>query len=768
MALLLAALHSSTASSDAPRGGRIDQEAGLSIHRSGATRSWKSNIGSDWNESSALASATPGGCHATRQLKSPAWSSEEAARLAVGIKADITTSQDLQLLQRSLCSIRAFHPSALLLIVGSANAVHADKLHEIVTALDASPRSPKAALLHCRWSTCTLRAVKIAAAFAAEHGATHFAFMQQQMNLLQPLPLHSLECPFTSFQVRRVKSNSTEAMFLRNALGVSASHHRLAGARQANRSSAGMGTMPALPGGGVMRVALRERGMGEAQWLAENATLELLTYSGKEVELVPGFGFVCNKPSLLKLLSILSRLLQSPVGHTLHGGSGIACDESFGEKVLAAVGRFRLASPTLMCNLDGCAQRPSDAWSAARTDEAVCQAAAAIEEVRVPDFHREWQPPPACDRMNDVDAAEGNANFGGTLLQRFVGPPARIAREIFVGLTPGRNGSAIFGAAAMARLEAEPPEARRVLIYLASFSPTIFDSSYSRTLNLPQARDIWLVRDAAILMLCNNHAQSTANLLSLLRRYAQRSRWLIHSPKNPGTRFQKAPGYLCGEMSSLAATMPVWSRYEWVLHTHADVYPTPELFARLAAKLSQDGSGSREPSKKRSADLYLDRFPGGARRRIRFAMEFIAFRAEAMLSAPVPAFRGADGVESSSQPRQYSAFAEALQTCLVMRGVFPEDLLHLIATSRKLIISPLGAVNYPVFSKLYNTRVRTGQEMATIKTDLFPGAVWHNHNYSQLDAYMKEREVNASLTTAFDPTPERRAAGYPYEVPRTG
>ena len=82
--------------------------------------------------------------------------------------------------------------------------------------------------------------------------------------------------------------------------------------------------------------------------------------------------------------------------------------------------------------------------------------------------------------------------------------------------------------------------------------------------------------------------------------------------------------------------------------------------------------------------------------------------------------------------------------------------------------SPLGAVNYPVFSKLYNTRVRTGQEMATIKTDLFPGAVWHNHNYSQLDAYMKEREVNASLTTAFDPTPERRAAGYPYEPPRTG
>ena len=102
-----------------------------------------------------------------------------------------------------------------------------------------------------------------------------------------------------------------------------------------------------------------------------------------------------------------------------------------------------------------------------------------------------------------------------------------------------------------------------------------------------------------------------------------------------------------------------------------------------------------------------------------------------------------------------------MQTCLLVKGIFPEDLLHLIAVSRGLTTAPLGAVVYPKFSQLYSARVRAHIEPEALKTELFPGAVWHNHNYTQLDAYMTERELNASLGTGIFPNPEQRKA-YPF------
>ena len=87
-------------------------------------------------------------------------------------------------------------------------------------------------------------------------------------------------------------------------------------------------------------------------------------------------------------------------------------------------------------------------------------------------------------------------------------------------------------------------------------------------------------------------------------------------------RGEQKPGYLCGEMQSLVISQPIWSRYEWVIHTHADVFPTPELFSSLRAKLfgqsqtmSTSGSdgvsgiATRQNNRKRAPDVYVDRFP---------------------------------------------------------------------------------------------------------------------------------------------------------------
>ena len=60
-----------------------------------------------------------------------------------------------------------------------------------------------------------------------------------------------------------------------------------------------------------MRVALKEQRVGVEAWLGQNSTIEILTYGGTEVELVPELSFVCNSVSLHKLVAQLTRLVQS-------------------------------------------------------------------------------------------------------------------------------------------------------------------------------------------------------------------------------------------------------------------------------------------------------------------------------------------------------------------------------------------------------------------------------------------------------------------------
>ena len=67
-------------------------------------------------------------------------------------------------------------------------------------------------------------------------------------------------------------------------------------------------------------------------------------------------------------------------------------------------------------------------------------------------------------------------------------------------------------------------------------SPARFGYTHSRMLQLPRTRDLWVVREAAILELDNNGRERTSALLARLRHYVQHSRWLLHSPKRDADR----------------------------------------------------------------------------------------------------------------------------------------------------------------------------------------------------------------------------------------
>ena len=773
-----------------------------------------------------------------------------AIRLIVGVQVNVSSEPDMQQLHRCVCSVHRFHPNSFVHMVGSARtSTFKAHLQRMITPSSTSERA-RMSLLYCQSVMCSVRALRTSAAFALETGATHFAFLKQDMYLRRPLPLGLMTnnaCPFMSFQVSRQKqTDRTYALQLRHMLAGLTVRDPNASTVSFNGDAGAMATAEEMakavaegthPGGDVLRVALRERRTSATVWLTGDKHALRLLDATHERERVPGHGFMCTRRALHKLAYTLSSrmMMMNPKYAALmqssNSNSSETCDEEWSESVLAAIARYRLDSSPLTCNLDGCAPRPSspssEPWTPARFDEAACQGATVLERVTVPDFGGRlwWGPPLEKDdeaamlrrsyilsvasaefrctsgstneepsatvrsmktaSITDQQVAATAAGSSAVLLPRYVGPSDRIAREVLVSLLA--DGRPIFGAAAIARLKSEPRQARRVLIYLASFTETIFDASYSRALSLPQMRQIPIVREAAILMACNNHGQSMSTLISRLRRYPQRARWLIHSPLNPGMRGEQKPGYLCGEMQSLVISQPIWSRYEWVIHTHADVFPTPELFSSLRAKLfgqsqtmSTSGSdgvsgiATRQNNRKRAPDVYVDRFPRGAHRRVRYSMELMVFRTEPMLPAeprefpPTSISAPDDGRAkqpatrpAQSTSRRQSAFAEALQTCLLVKGIFPEDLLHLIAVSRGLTTAPLGAVVYPKFSQLYSARVRAHIEPEALKTELFPGAVWHNHNYTQLDAYMTERELNASLGTGIFPNPEQRKA-YPF------
>ena len=180
-------------------------------------------------------------------------------------------------------------------------------------------------------------------------------------------------------------------------------------------------------------------------------------------------GFVASRKALHRLLAM--RLFTTPSDVVdVH-------DDLATERLLAALARYWLDSPPLTCSLDGCSPPMCStddkgclpAWE--RKEEAQCQAYFAYpEHFTTPNFGERARTSVSCGR---------NRTVLETPLLRHVGPPLRIARPLFAGLLPGPDGTALFGADAMARLEEEPPEARRVLIYLAGHRDSpVFDRWY--------------------------------------------------------------------------------------------------------------------------------------------------------------------------------------------------------------------------------------------------------------------------------------------------
>ena len=99
-----------------------------------------------------------------------------------------------------------------------------------------------------------------------------------------------------------------------------------------------------------------------------------------------------------------------------------------------------------------------------------------------------------------------------------------------------------------------------------------------------------------------------------------------------------------------------------------------------------------------------------------------------------------------------SAFEGALRTCLTEPGTFPEDLLEQMVSRSRLMVTKLFAIRYLTYSKYYAHRDRKGKYKAAAKTFLYPGSVWHTHNYTQVDVYLKNEESNASAVTPTIPS----------------
>jgi hypothetical protein len=263
----------------------------------------------------------------------------------------------------------------------------------------------------------------------------------------------------------------------------------------------------------------------------------------------------------------------------------------------------------------------------------------------------------------------------------------------------------------------------QLLIYVHSYNVRDVDSQFSRQFRLPLMQAVQLVRESAFLLFCNNKQVDTGVLISQLRAYPQRSRWLMHSSRNEG--------YRCGEMLSLASSPSVWSRYAWVLHTHTDQLITPEFYLRLEVHLAR-----LEPS----IAFVLDPFPGGYHRLPRYNMEVVVFRPELMWipnTTDDGASHTSQQVHDSIAPHgNRTVFDLCLEFCTRPPTKFhaiPEDLLHIFSRQQKLKVdSTLGAA--PKAMRLWNG-----------KTQLFPGGVWHTHNATAIAAYLSAVERGESV-----------------------
>ena len=548
-----------------------------------------------------------------------------------------------------------------------------------------------------------LAALHLTASFALEHDATHFAFLRQHMWMVKALPLSDLPCPFTTFAVHLTPERVTKVQ---------------------SSSSPGF-----------------------------NA-------SG-DVEHVVSLGFVCVRDAVRHLLSIESFFRQE--------GTGCA-DATLLEQRLGAMARYTLGSPPLQCALDGCA--PHGENLVTHADEAACHSARVSWRRATPLMlpqAAELRWGNGLQRCAAMTAEDGNQTDKAPLVSglpvsphRFVAPPVDSpAHDAIIGLTP--EGRVLDGASALDRLASEPPALRRVLIAIHSFDTSPFDYLHSRMLQIPRSRALWIVREAAVLILCNNARMATSYLVARLRSYAQRSRWMLHSPINPGARVENAPGYLCGELASLVQAAPIWSHYAWVVYSNPDVVVTPELWSMLATRLVEEEGKPKPP------DFLLDRFSRGYHAKdVRYSMEIVVFRTERIQCAETCRIASPRSPFSIAPPsvsrgkmlgtatvHYGAAFSDLLHLCVAKpRANIPEGLLRDLVEARMLRVQPLKAVRYLTFSAKHNRKMQHGVRKVGAKTFLYPGGVWHNHNASAVEELLRSEEANLLNATPTIPSDE--------------
>ena len=610
----------------------------------------------------------------TEGAQSPSGPATASHKLIVGVHATIVSRQDLHAVHQSLCSIRGQHPEAFVHVVSHAGAYHA----ELRSAVQQEARASLQACHRVLWS---FEALGAAARYAAQHYATHFAFLGHGMHLLSPLPSMTLPCPLTAFEVLLTEQKMNLKI-----------------------------SDPVVP------------------WLDARIRHFGLQLNRSEVASVPSHGFICDRESLLRLLQLEFFAISVSDEHQNEGTA----------RLLGILAAHRLKSPPFRCNLDGCALQGT------AKDVTECHAQRFLrhlEETHVMgSLPSVPSPPPVSGAL-----ARCHAPAPETPLFRVVAPSSTIAQTVFGGLTP--TGTALFGDEALQQLSSMPVALSNVLIYVHSFKITSFENIHARMLKVPSTQHLPLVAQASILLACNNRHVPTTHLLQRLRSYTQRYRWLFHTPTNPGRRTERKPGYLCGEMATLAESSPVWSRYRWVFYSNPDVIVTPEFFVNMSARLVDDESQSQKP-----VALYADHFPTASRwgRTTRYAMEYLVLRTRSMVLH--------SGTARNRSRRASSVFERAAAECLTSpRGIFPEVALRKIQLQHALKVQPLRAVNY-LRSRQAEVADLLGQnvlarlappnwDVGVTKTALVAGGVWHNENLELADAYLRGLEANTSRET---------------------
>ena len=570
----------------------------------------------------------------------PPWPSPPSGeRLAVVVSAHVRTTADREALQRCLCSVRTHHPSAWINLVDNGSP-------------SSTGTAPAVGLRPCRFSrrVGVLRVIAAALHGAMSWSATHLAYMEQHMQLLQPLPLRSLACHFVSFQTYTHSS------------ALAHDSQRMVNLLTADVRNESERPMDADAGDAVAQ------------------------------------GFVVDRVGLHRLAA-----------HRILDGAFLPCDASDREydeslRALSVFAALRLDSQLPDCSLDGCAPGGLEHMRGS------CM------ETR---FTRGLLPPVGASRaMEDFSACSGGSRRDDTPsrtvsepapLNRYVAPPTSIASDVLVRIE--LNGTASFGAAALALPDEGAAMAGsggvRLLISLHGGRPKDADEMHIRMLNLPIMQAVPLIRDAALLLFNNDRSQKTAVLVGHLRRYKQRTKWLIHSPYNLG--------YLCGEWSSLSSCAHVWLRYDWVLHAKTDIVFTPEFLLRLSARL---------PRAAADVALILDPFK---QRPPRYNMEVFVWRPRNVLV-------GNNATRDAGTPE--TMFHVGSRLCISRlpkssserpRMPFPEDMLYFIPKQHGLKIDsePLGASN--LFMR---------PDLAHARTHMFPGGTWHAHNATLYSKYL--------------------------------